>query len=238
MQQAIEQTHARLGHQRDTLAPRAMSGDGGRPASGGIPHTRNYHSQYNCHQQALFGQQRNIHHRQHGLHMERSRVMHVLITCRCLSLSRISLPRSLPFSLSVSLFYRDCMSERVLRDVTCVINAGRFENTEPARVGTISHRSGCIAHAHGSRNSTSADECTDLFCCIMCCCNCTDCADCSYAILTTWKPLTTSARVRRTFRLRSYPLTGRAPRLCHSNHLAELRAMRLCALRLWLPPGL
>ena len=50
MQQAIEQTHARLGHQRDTLAPRAMSGDGGRPASGGIPQTRNYHNQYNCHQ--------------------------------------------------------------------------------------------------------------------------------------------------------------------------------------------
>ena len=60
--------------------------------------------------------------------------------------------------ISVALFYRDCMSERVLRDVTCVINAGRFENTEPARVGTISHRSGCIAHAHGSRNSTSADD--------------------------------------------------------------------------------
>ena len=60
--------------------------------------------------------------------------------------------------ISVALFYRDCMSERVLRDVTCVINAGRFENTEPARVGTISHRSGCISHAHGSRNSTSADD--------------------------------------------------------------------------------
>ena len=134
------------------------------------------------------------------------------------------------------------MSERVLRDVTCVINAGRFENTEPARVGTISHRSGCIALAHGSRNSTSADECTDLFCCIMCCCNCTDCADCSYAILTTGTPLTTSARVRRRFRLPSYPLMRRAtrrlwaPRLWHSNHLSELRAMRLCALRLWPPP--
>ena len=50
--------------------------------------------------------------------------------------------------ISVAIFYRACMSERVLRDVTCVINAGRFENTEPARVDTISHRSGCIAHAH------------------------------------------------------------------------------------------